>query len=108
MFSYSLGGEGYEVTLAAGGREAIEKARGNTFDLALCDLMMPGMDGIETLHALKELQPAIKVVMTTGCATEETLRQSMKEGANDYIAKPCDLTQLMTLLEKTLAIGRAI
>src|SRR5690348_9255170 len=88
MLVYGLGGRGYDVAVAENGRQAIEKARAERFDLALCDLMMPGIGGVETLQALKQDHPALEVIMVTGYATLETAVESMKLGAYDYIGKP--------------------
>ncbi|MBI2384465.1 MAG: response regulator [Elusimicrobia bacterium] len=106
MLVYGLSGRGYAVTTAANGKEAVAKAKQDAFDLALCDLMMPEMGGIETLKALKETLPHIEVVMVTGYATLENAVESMKLGAYDYVAKPYELDQLCDLLEKALERGR--
>jgi DNA-binding response OmpR family regulator len=106
MLVYGLSGRGYAVTTAENGRDAVEKAKVQNFDLALCDLMMPEMGGVETLRALKETQPRVEVVMVTGFATVENAVESMKHGAYDYVAKPYDLDQLFAVLEKALERGR--
>ncbi len=106
MLVYGLTGRGYEVDTADNGLEAVEKARGARYDLALCDLMMPEMNGLETLKRLKEIRPDIEVIMVTGYATLENAVQSMKEGAYDYVAKPYELEQLCGILERALERGR--
>jgi CheY-like chemotaxis protein len=106
MLVYGLSGRGYAVTTAASGMEGVAKANQEDFDLALCDLMMPEMGGVETLRALKEAHPRIEVVMVTGYATLENAVESMKLGAYDYVAKPYDLDDLCGILEKALERGR--
>lgn len=88
MLEHILPGEGYEVASAASGEAAIELARTRPFDLALCDIMMPGIDGLDTLRALKSLRPRTEVVMVTGYATLESAVEAMKLGAYDYMTKP--------------------
>jgi DNA-binding response OmpR family regulator len=106
MLVYGLTQRGYAVSTAENGREAVEKAKNDSFDLALCDLMMPEMGGIETLQHLKELNPMIEVIMVTGYATLETAVESMKHGAYDYIAKPYELDHLCRIFERALEHGR--
>ena len=106
MLVYGLTQRGYEVATAENGRLAVEKARCESFDLAVCDLMMPEMGGVETLQRLKEHNPLIEVVMVTGYATLETAIESMKHGAYDYIAKPYELEHLCRIFERALEHGR--
>ncbi|UPT75553.1 MAG: response regulator [Elusimicrobiota bacterium] len=106
MLVYALGGQGYAVTTAENGRQAVEKAKAEAFDLALCDLMMPEMGGVETLKALKSIQPHLEVVMVTGYATLENAVESMKEGAYDYISKPYEMDHLAAVLKKAAERGR--
>src|ERR1041384_4488893 len=72
MLAYALPELGFSVAAAASGEEALKLARARDFDLAVCDLMMPGLSGVETLRQLKVLRPATEVVMATGFATLET------------------------------------
>ncbi len=103
MLHYALTERGYDVATAENGRAAVEQARSRTFDLALCDIMMPIMGGMETLRALKRDHPAMEVIMVTGFATQETAAESLKLGAFDYIAKPYDLDTLCELVDKAMA-----
>ena len=80
--------------------EAIEFAKQQQFDVALVDLSMPEMNGIELLVQLKQIDPACSVVMLTGEATVETAVQAMKEGAYDYVRKPCPLDELLLILTR--------
>ena len=82
--------EGYEVGLAASGKEAITMTRKKDWDVILLDLKMPGMDGVETLKRLKgkEVNTEAEILMMTAYATVDTAVQAMKEGAFDYLVKP--------------------
>ena len=82
--------DGYEVGLAASGEEGLLMSQKETWDVVLLDLKMPGMDGIETLKRLKDLDQESEVVMMTAYATVDTAVQAMKEGAFDYLVKPFD------------------
>jgi CheY-like chemotaxis protein len=91
-----LRGRGFEVSTAcdgAAGVAAVERSEG--LDVVLLDVKMPGMDGIETLRRIKEISPDIEVVMLTGHANLETGIAAMREGALDYLMKPCDIEDLV-------------
>jgi CheY-like chemotaxis protein len=102
MLLFGLEKRGYEVTTAGDGQEALQRAREHSFDLVVCDIMMPGKNGVEVLQSLKELQPDLEIIMATGYATLETAVQSMKNGAFDYITKPYSLGHLCTVFDKAL------
>jgi two-component system response regulator PilR (NtrC family) len=76
------------VKLASSGEEGLELARGSSFDAAIVDVMMPGIDGIATLEELKKIDEDLPVVMVTAFASVETAISAMKRGAFDYITKP--------------------
>jgi DNA-binding NtrC family response regulator len=80
--------DGHQVTAAAGGPEALEKCRETDFDLAVVDLMMPGMDGLELLSRLGSEHPGVAVIILTGNASVESAVRAMKAGAQDYLTKP--------------------
>ncbi|MDX1719695.1 MAG: response regulator, partial [Salegentibacter mishustinae] len=80
--------EHYEVEEAADGLEGIEKIKDHDFDLVLCDIKMPKMDGVEVLEAIMKIKPEIPVVMISGHGDLETAVNTMKLGAFDYISKP--------------------
>jgi two-component system NtrC family response regulator len=96
---------GHEVREAASAQEAIEALRGETFDLLLTDMRMPGMDGLELLRQAKRLRPDIEVVVMTAYATVETAVSAMKEGAVDYLAKPFDKEELLIVAAKAVERG---
>lgn len=83
-----LAGYGYEAFSVGTGEEALEEAGSDEVDIALVDLKMPGMDGIEVLRRLKVVRPEVQVIMITAYATVETAVEAMKLGAFDYIMKP--------------------
>jgi two-component system response regulator PilR (NtrC family) len=83
-----LAREGYRVKVASSGEEGLELARGTSFDAAIVDVMMPGIDGITTLEELKKIDEDLPVVMVTAFASVETAISAMKRGAFDYITKP--------------------
>lgn len=97
-----LSKKGYRVLKAARPEEALAIAKENAIELALSDFRMPGMDGIELLKALKELNPSIQVVMMTAFGTIESATEAMKLGAADYIGKPIDLYRLQVVLRNLL------
>jgi len=80
--------EGYEVRTAFSGEEAIEKFDQESFDIVLLDIKMPGMGGIETLRRLKEMDPAITILIITGYPSIDSAVKAIKLGAYDYITKP--------------------
>jgi len=83
-----LEGYGYQAFALDAGERALESAARDEFDIALVDLKMPGMDGIEVLRRLKATRPNVQVIMITAYATVETAVEAMKLGAFDYITKP--------------------
>jgi signal transduction histidine kinase len=102
MLRFGLPKRGYRVECATSGEEGLVKMAAGHYDLVICDIMMPGMNGIEVLPRIKEMSPETQVVMATGYATIATAIESMKRGAFDYITKPYGLPQLSSILEKAL------
>src|SRR5271169_1755963 len=86
--------EGYAARPVASAREALEVISNAEFDIALLDIKMPGMDGMELQGRLKEADPDLTVVMMTGYASVDTAVQALKVGAYDYITKPVDPDEL--------------
>ncbi|SRR5581483_3221081 len=81
----------YNVLLASDGPQAVEHAKNNQIDVAILDILMPGMSGVEVLRKIKELNPTIEVIMLTAYETIETARQALRYGACDYLNKPFDI-----------------
>lgn len=94
---------GYEVMTAAGGDEALHLAREKSFDLALVDLIMPGVDGIETMRRLREVSPETVVIMLTAHGTMESAIEALRLGAHDYLIKPCLEQTLKLCVEEGMA-----
>jgi len=97
-----LAGWGYEVAEAADGSEALGRAVAFRPSLIVTDLVMPGMDGLALLKALRVELPASTVIVLTGHATIETAVAAMRDGAYDYLTKPVDLRRLRALVDKAL------
>jgi len=104
--------EGYEVSCAADGGEAINFFKEQKYDVVLADIKMPKVDGFGVLARIKEISPETSVIMITAFASFESAVKSMKEGAYDYIAKPFNVDEVkMTVknaLQKREAIGEVI
>lgn len=98
---------GHEATVCEDGKAAVAAAEKATFDVAILDIRMPGLTGIEVLKRLKEIAPDIEVVLLTGHATVETAVESLRYGAFDYLTKPCKMTELSVVLER-IAEKRAL
>ena len=84
-----------EVTPALSGSEAIRVLRDGSFDVAVLDLKMEDMDGIEVLKIFKMMDPTMPVIMLTGHGSDTAARQGIEFGAYDYLTKPCDLMELI-------------
>jgi DNA-binding NtrC family response regulator len=94
--------EGYQTRAAASGKEALNTIGEQQFDLALLDIKMPGMDGMELQKRLAEADPDLTVVIMTGYGTVETAVQALKHGAYDYVTKPIDPDDLSRLVAKAI------
>lgn len=93
---------GYEVTTVESGAEAIKKITDKSFSLVLSDVMMPGMDGLETLSRIKKIDGLLPVIMMSGFGTHDRVIKSLEKGAADFIAKPINFTQAKQIIRKTL------
>ena len=99
---YNLQKEGYNVAKASSGVEAIAKAKKVVPHLILLDVMMPEMDGIDVVKAVKHVRPDIDVIMITGYATIESAVDAMKYGAMDYVQKPFTADELIAFASQAL------
>lgn len=90
-----LTNEGYKIDEAVDGEEGLEKFKSKDYDVVLCDIKMPKLDGIEFLNIATELKPEVPVIMISGHGNIETAVDAVKKGAYDYIAKPPDLNRLL-------------
>jgi two-component system response regulator PilR (NtrC family) len=94
--------DGYIVETAADGSKAIDKIENTLFDLAIVDIQMPGMNGIEVLKRVNEKSPETVVIMITAYASHETAIEAMKLGAYDYITKPFKIDEIKLVIKKAL------
>ncbi|MCL4537589.1 MAG: response regulator [Nitrospirae bacterium] len=97
---------GYFTDAAVSGRQAIERVTYGDFDIVLLDLMMPVMDGMETLKEIKKIRPKTKVIMITAFATVENAVDAIKNGANDYIPKPYIANELLSTIRRVIEEAR--
>jgi DNA-binding NtrC family response regulator len=94
--------EKYSVELAEDGYKALELIQNKDFEVILCDIKMPGMDGIEVLQKIEEIKPDTPVVMISGHGNIDTAVESIKKGAYDFIEKPLDLNRLLITLRNAM------
>jgi DNA-binding NtrC family response regulator len=93
-----------DILAAYSGDEALEKLKAHqNIEVVILDVKMPGKDGIETLTEIKRLSPLKEVIMLTGHATVETAIEGMKQGAFDYLMKPCDIDLLVEKVTEAAA-----
>jgi DNA-binding NtrC family response regulator len=110
--------EKYEVQEAADGAEGLKLAEKEKFDIVLCDIKMPKMDGLEVLEKIQAVRPEVPVIMISGHGNIETAVEAIKKGAFDYISKPLDLNRMLvtirnaqerhTLINETKTLKRKI
>ena len=97
--------DGYAVDTASSGREAIQKARERDFAIYFIDLKMPGgIDGIETMMEIRRMQPEASIIIITAYATVDTAITAMKEGAQEYIVKPCNPAEISMLVGRIIKV----
>ena len=103
-----LGRKGYATETARTGKEALEKAKKQSFDVTLLDIKLPDMEGMELVAPLKELHPDLALIVITAYASRETALQALKEGAADYITKPLDVEEVLKAIGKALEKQRLV
>ena len=94
--------EGYKIDEAADGEEGLKKLREKEFDVILCDIKMPKVDGIEFLEKSKDINGDTPIIMISGHGTIETAVEAVKKGAYDYISKPPDLNRLLITIRNAM------
>jgi len=94
--------EGYKIDEASDGEEGLKKFSEKIYDVVLCDIKMPKMDGIEFLEKSKDVNPDVPVIMISGHGNVDTAVEAVKKGAFDYISKPPDLNRLLITLRNAL------
>ena len=95
-----LSRKGYDVLTASSGSEALDILRTHNVHVVILDVKMPGMDGIETLKAIKRNYPLVEVIMLTGHGTVDSAVEGLKSGATDYLTKPTDVQDLIGKAEE--------
>ena len=90
----------YHVTTSLSGEDAVKELKKYNFDVIILDVVMPGMDGIETLREIKKIKPLTEVIMLTGHATLEAAIEGLKLGALDFLLKPCETEDLIVKIDK--------
>ncbi len=100
-----LGKRNIQVTPALSGSEAIQKLRRDDFDVAILDLKMEDMDGLEVLKIFKKMVPNMPVIMLTGHGSETAAREGLELGAFDYLTKPCDFEDLVRKIVEACGKG---
>jgi DNA-binding NtrC family response regulator len=104
--SDTLAAKSYETTGATSGPEGLKALEKQDFDLLLCDLMIPGMDGIQVLRKAMEIDPTLVGIIMTGQGTIPSAVEAMKVGAFDYVLKPFDLKMMLPVLERAMETRR--
>jgi len=102
LFERILAKEGYEVECAASGSEAIDKLASNSFDLVVTDLKMDGIDGLDLIRKGKRTNQAIPFILISGYGTAQTAMSAAQEGADVYLMKPIDMTDLKLAVKRAL------
>ena len=98
VLSKRLGKRNLDVTTANTGQQAIQTLRNNDFDVAVVDLKMTDMDGIDVLEIFKKMDPDLAVIILTGHGSEQAAREGIEKGAFDYLTKPCGLENLLDII----------
>ncbi len=102
LLSDTLGEYGYNITCVDSGSKAIEMIKRRFYEVVLLDIMMPGIDGIETFKEIKRISPLTTVIMITSLDLEEAVKQTLlKEGAVAVLYKPFKIRKLIDIIEKT-------
>jgi DNA-binding NtrC family response regulator len=91
-----------EVTKAYSGSEGIQALRNHDFDVAVLDLKMEDMDGVEVLKIFRKMYPQMEVIMLTGHGSEKAAKEGIQFGAFDYLTKPCELEELLQKIHEAV------
>jgi two-component system NtrC family response regulator len=106
FLSHRLLKHGFTVTATTAGTEAIDAAATQKYDVAVVDLKMPVMDGIEVLEKLKEQQPFLKTIMLTGHGSHDSALEAGRLQAFHYLLKPYEFDELVSVIEKAASVKR--
>ena len=94
--------EGYKIDEAGDGEEGLKRFKEKSYDVVLCDIKMPKIDGIEFLDKASEINPDVPIIMISGHGTIETAVEAVKKGAYDYVSKPPDLNRLLITIRNAM------
>jgi nitrogen regulation protein NR(I) len=100
-----LESDGFSVAIEADGQRGLALALANAFSIVICDLKLPGMDGLEVIRELHQTKPHLPIILMTAHGTTETAIEAMKIGAYDYIVKPFEMPDFLSLLEKASRVA---
>ncbi|MBI5477092.1 MAG: response regulator [Ignavibacteriales bacterium] len=103
LLSKELSRAGYQVTAAYDGAEAVKHVQKKQFDLAILDIKMPKMNGLDVLKYIKKHYPATKVIILTAFADITNALEAKKNGAEAFLDKPCDVDELLALMDRLLS-----
>ena len=106
LLELNLGEDGFDTRSAADAEAAVEMLQRDPVDLVITDLKLPGMGGLEFLHAVKRMNAALPVIVMTAFGTVETAVEAMKAGASDYVLKPFSLAEMRMVVHKELDVRR--
>ena len=106
VLSNRLAKRNIDVTKAYSGSEAIRALRWKDFDVAVLDLKMEDMDGIEVLKIFKKMYPKMSVIMLTGHGSEKAAREGIEFGVFDYLTKPCEFEELLAKIRKAYQVQK--
>jgi len=107
LFNTILTDEGYHVTLAASGEDALSQLKVDAFDLVVTDIKMPGMDGLQLLQEIRKSGSRSDVIMVTAYGEVESYLKAMSLGAAEYINKPIRIKELKRIVHKVLTERKA-
>jgi DNA-binding response OmpR family regulator len=96
--------EGYQVKIASTGKEAIKKSKSDIYDLALLDIQLPDMDGLQLLEHLKDGIPKMRKVMLTGYPSMQNAIDALNKKADAYLTKPVDIYYLLAVIQEQLCL----
>lgn len=108
ILAQRLGKRGYAVKTALDGATALKVLESDrSIEVVVLDIAMPGMNGIDTLKALKKSDPLLEIIMLTGQATVDTAVEAIKQGAFNYLSKPCEIDDLSAFIEEAVRHKRS-
>jgi DNA-binding response OmpR family regulator len=102
MLEATLQSQGYNVSTAYNGQQAIDRCKQETYDLIITDVRLPGMDGVEMLGKIKKIQPRLKSIVITGYASEDTPVRAIRYQVSDYLFKPFSLQYFLGAVNRTI------